>query len=66
METSQDSAKLVSVAELSAMLGVTQITIARWKKSGVLPPCVRLGRRLIRWRMADIEKWIQSSQGTKQ
>ena len=49
---------LLTLAEASAMLGVSKITLRRWTKSGDLQ-CVRIGQRQDRrFRRVDIEKFI--------
>lgn len=40
------------------MLSVDQATIANWRRRGVLPPAVRIGRCL-RWELSDVLAWIE-------
>jgi len=34
-------------------------TAQRWRASGGGPPFVRLGRRRVAYRVADVERWLQ-------
>jgi excisionase family DNA binding protein len=62
------STKLVSVAEVAEIIGVSKITVRRWVKAGSFPPGIRCGRRLIRWNLDTVQAWLntqeQLSQGT--
>lgn len=48
---------LLSVGEVSKIVGVCERTIWRLKDSGRMPAPVKVGRS-VRWRRADIESWI--------
>ncbi|HXG12413.1 MAG TPA: helix-turn-helix domain-containing protein [Gemmataceae bacterium] len=50
---------LVDVKQLAQMLNVSPATLWRMRAAGQLPQPVHLGR-LARWRMADIQKWLDS------
>lgn len=52
-----DDLRLVTAKEVAAMLDISLRTIWRRLSDGTMPPPVRLGR-LVRWRLADIRKWI--------
>lgn len=50
--------KLLTPAELAALLGLATQTIYNRHSAGAsLPPCVRMGR-MLRFRVADVEAWI--------
>jgi prophage regulatory protein len=40
-----------------ARLSVSKNTIWRWSRTGDFPQPVRLGPRVTRWALADIERW---------
>jgi excisionase family DNA binding protein len=46
-----------SVDEVAARLGVPKSTIYYWRRKGVGPPAVRVGKYL-RFRPADVEEWL--------
>ena len=48
---------LMTEAELAAELGVCRRTVTRWRVTRSGPPHVRLGRA-IRYRAADVERWL--------
>lgn len=56
-----DTLDLYSVAETAAILGVSEKLVFNWIKQGILP-AIRLGpgRRLIRIRRIDLEKFINT------
>ncbi len=56
-----DGLDLYSVAETAAILGVSEKLVFNWIKQGILP-AIRLGpgRRLIRIRRIDLEKFINT------
>ena len=49
--------RLIRIAELADMLGVTPRTINRMLSSGNLIPPIRLGGS-VRWRLYEVEQWI--------
>ncbi len=51
---------MLTAHDLARRLAVTVTTIRRWAASGVLPPGVRLGRRVLRWDETVINQWLAS------
>ena len=49
---------LIDSAELAKFIGVSQNTIKRWSRNGVMPKGRRVGPRLLKWNRAEIEAWI--------
>ena len=49
--------RLVSIEELSKILGVTKATIYSWTSKNKIPH-IKLSRRLLKFRESDILKWI--------
>ena len=54
------SEKLTTV-EAAREIGVSVATLKRWRKQGSGPPYLRLGPRIIRYRLVDIELWQQKN-----
>lgn len=52
--------RLLRRPEVEERTGLTRSTIYRWMKSGDFPQAVRLGPKMIAWREADIDQWIES------
>lgn len=44
----------------AAYLGVSLIQLYRWRRSGIGPPYLVWGRRTLRYRVADLDRWLQS------
>ena len=51
-------AELLDYKGVASMLAVSVRTVWRWRDAGKIPPPVRMGRRTLRWRLADLESWI--------
>ena len=52
--------KLLTQKEVAHQLGISQRTLERHRVIGTGPRFVRLGR-LVRYRMSDLEEWIELS-----
>ena len=53
---------LLTVREVARRLALATRTVWKWSRSGQLPPPVRLGRRTLRWRAAEIERYVEEMQ----
>lgn len=53
------NSKLISVQELSSMLGMSKRTVWRLLSAGQVPQPVRIGRNT-RWRLDQVCQWIDS------
>ena len=49
---------LITPAELAERLHVSRKTLSRWEKAGYFPAPIRIGKRVIRWRLEDIIRFI--------
>ena len=58
--TTTNNMSLISRKQASAMLGVSTMTVKRYQKRGKLNP-VYLSSRSIRYRIQDVQDFIQSS-----
>lgn len=56
--TANDSTLMVEVKEFARLIDVSTATLWRMRSAGKLPPDVRLSRGCIRWRRADVERWV--------
>jgi len=61
MELDRDA--LLDESTVSPILGVQVKTLQAWRCRGGGPPFIRVGR-LVRYRPADIENWIESRRVT--
>jgi excisionase family DNA binding protein len=48
---------LITTKELQEKLGVTSVTIWRWRKEGL--PFKKIGVKSIRFDLAEVEAWIE-------
>lgn len=52
--------ELVDVREVARLVGIVERTVWSWAKTGRLPgPALRNGR-VVRWRRADLEAWLDA------
>ncbi len=47
-----------SAVQLSEAIGVSNETIRRWTRDGILPRPLWLSPGCVRWRASDIERWL--------
>jgi len=57
-EVKKKEALLVTSKELAAMLAVSERTIWRMAKEGMLPRAITMGKKSVRWKLIDINDWI--------
>lgn len=57
-ETQPPQNGLVDIRRVAQMLGVSSKTVRRMTRRGQLPRAVRIGRQ-VRWKLADIERYIK-------
>lgn len=50
--------QLLRVADVTAMLQVSRVTLWMWRREGKFPAPIRLGVNTIAWRQADVERWL--------
>lgn len=55
-------AEFVTLPQLAERLGVSRVSISRWVEQGALPRPLRIGRRIVRWRVADLNAWFAEQQ----
>jgi len=54
--------RLISALEVANLIGVSRQTVYRLANAGVLPPSVRFGRRVRRWRESSIRDHIRKQE----
>ena len=50
--------ELVTARQVCQKLQIHRATLDRWRSGQGFPRPVRIGRRAIRWRLGDIERWL--------
>ena len=53
--------RLITRTQGTEMLGVCGQTFINWEKAGILKPIKLAGRRLVRYRMEDLENLLEGS-----
>ena len=62
--TLQEPALLLSVKQVSALIGIAPRTLWRLASSGRFPrPDVKVGARIVKWRRTTVERWINVNSG---
>lgn len=62
--TSESRSSLIGAVNLAEMIGVSVETIYRWSRESRGPVPTRIGRSL-RYRMEDVDAWLESSRGVE-
>ena len=57
-ETTKEE-KLLTRPEVAAMLKLKPQTLSKWAMTGRCLPVVKLGRKVVRYRLSDVQKLIQ-------
>ena len=63
MRATEDPSRLMTLNEVSDLLGIPVATLYRWRHRGEGPPGYRIGRH-VRFRRAAVEAWIESRADT--
>jgi predicted DNA-binding transcriptional regulator AlpA len=66
MTEPQSIVALVDLDAVCSTFGVTRQTIRRWWLAGRFPQPIRIGRRRLLWRVADINAAIASQAGQQE
>lgn len=54
---------VINVREVAELLGVNARTIWRMAQRGELPAPIRLGHRVVRWRLSDLREHLERKAG---
>lgn len=52
--------KIIRAKELAKTIGVSSVTIWRWRQKKIIPEPISLGTRIIGWEQSTIDEWIDS------
>jgi excisionase family DNA binding protein len=61
-DTQTDIGHLLTIEQVAKLCCVSTQTITRWVRQRHIVQPIRIGRRLIRWRPDEVEKWIRDCQ----
>lgn len=59
-QPTQPTKQLLNIEEVKAMTGFSTTTIYQHVKQGIFPKPKQCGKRAVRWRLADIEAYINA------
>jgi prophage regulatory protein len=62
MPNTQLSDTYLKRQQLEAKFGVSRATIYRWTKAGTFPAAIHLGANMVRWKVSDIEAWLEEKE----
>lgn len=51
---------LIRQHELLGLLGMSRVTLWKWRKAGAFPQPVRLVGASVAWRRSDVRAWLES------
>ena len=54
------SNRILRRPEVEARCGLSRSTLYDWMKAGAFPRPVALGARLVGWREADVQAWLEA------
>lgn len=49
----------MSTKQLASHIGCAEVTVRSWRASGIGPQFIRVTPRQVRYRLEDVEKWLQ-------
>lgn len=52
---------MLSTAQAAHYIGVTKGCLDRWRLQGKGPPWIRIGTRIIRYRIEDLDEWLRNN-----
>ncbi|PNH80067.1 helix-turn-helix transcriptional regulator [Vibrio diazotrophicus] len=52
--------KIVRPHQLAKELGVSTVTLWRWRQENLIPPVLHVGKRIVGWERVVIEEWLES------
>jgi predicted DNA-binding transcriptional regulator AlpA len=50
--------EMLSSKDVAKLLGMTTKTVRRLAERGLFPRPLRINHRLLRWRLADVRRWM--------
>jgi excisionase family DNA binding protein len=53
--------KLLTTEQAAALLGISPITLTKWRWNGKGPESVRLGYRTVRYAQSSIDAWVEKA-----
>ena len=54
-----DEDNLLTREEVCAHLGISKRAFAEYRSSGNFIPAIKIGKKTLRWRRSDVDRWIE-------
>lgn len=59
-DISKDPEARLKTSDAAKLLGISKITLERWRHHNFGPPYVQVGSRLILYKRSDLIEWLES------
>ncbi len=59
MDKTGNKNQLLTAQVIGEMLSLSKRAVFRMKSAGLICPSIKVGQGAIRWRLSDIEKWLE-------
>ncbi|QQQ52399.1 MULTISPECIES: helix-turn-helix transcriptional regulator [Pseudomonas] len=56
----QEHDKFLSTKTVCSTLSISRITLWRWQRDGIFPPCRYIGPRRVAWLESEVKAWMVS------
>ncbi|PSL09978.1 AlpA family transcriptional regulator [Marinobacterium halophilum] len=56
--------KMLKINELEQLISISESTIYKLVKKGLFPEQVRISTRCVRWRLSEVQEWMQLGQNS--
>ena len=53
-------AQILRERDVLNMLGISKVTLWRWRRDGAFPQPIRLGPNSVAWRREAVDEWLAS------
>lgn len=63
MTTDSDVGQIIRSIDLARRLSISQTTLWRWRKTKGFPQPIKLGPRMVGWRLSTIKCWLDIQGG---
>lgn len=51
----------MNTAAAAEYLGLSAVTLKRWRSQGKGPSFIRLGEKIVKYRQTDLDRWLMNS-----
>jgi prophage regulatory protein len=60
-----EATRLIRPKELAKALGVSTVTLWKWRRDKILPEPLKIGPRFVAWQPETIEKWLKAQNNSR-